>query len=384
MLVGALAGTASAAFIATLEWATDWREGHVWMIGFLPLAGFAMAWVYHKVGREVEAGHILLIDEIHNPKKVIPLRMTPLIFVGSVITHLFGGSAGREGTAVQMGGSLADQLSIPFKLSAPQRRILLRTGISAGFASVFGTPFAGLIFGLEVLKGKIHYDAIWPCLVGALVADHVTRLWGIHHDLNHIPIVPSLTIKGFLVATLAGAIFGLVGRIFATTAHSLTAWSKTGIRYAPLRPFIGGCIVALLVWVMGTTRYIGLGTRVITESFITYLPTWDFAGKFLLTILTLGFGFKGGEVTPLFFIGATLGNTLSRFLPLPMPLLAGMGFVSVFAGAANTPLSCAIMAIELFGHPCLIYAAIACLSSYLVSGKNGIYHHRINASPKDI
>ncbi len=189
--VAALAGSASAFFLFALDWATATRIANRWLIWLLPLAGFAVGWLYLRYGQHVEAGNNLLIDEIHDPKKVIPLRMAPLVLGGTVISHLFGASVGREGTAVQMGGALADQFTHLFKLKHEDRRIILMSGISAGFASVFGSPLAGAIFGLEVLAiGRLRYDAILPCMVAAIVADQVGLLWGVHHTPYAIPFIP--------------------------------------------------------------------------------------------------------------------------------------------------------------------------------------------------
>lgn len=383
LIVGALAGTASAGFLVALDWATGWREAHLWIIALLPPAGLCIGWLYHRFGTSVERGNNLIIDEIHDPKKVIPLRMTPLVLFGTVATHFFGGSAGREGTAVQMGGSLADQLTHVFKLNAADRRTVLMAGVSAGFASVFGTPLAGAVFGLEVLAiGKLRYDAIFPCFAAAVVGDFVTTLWGVHHTHYAIPAFPQGNAMGLLAAIPAGIAFGVAGMFFGKLTHRIGAQFKKRVSYAPLRPFIGGCIVAAAVFALGSTRYIGLGIPTILEAFTTTLPPWDFAAKLLFTAVTLGAGFKGGEVTPLFFIGATLGSSLSSILPLPTPLLAGMGFVAVFAGAANTPISSTLMAIELFGAPAGVYAGIACVVSYLFSGHAGIYHAQRIGSAK--
>ncbi len=386
ILVAILAGTASALFLFSLEWATAWREAHAWVIWLLPLAGFAVGWIYHRLGKDVEAGNNLIIDEIHDPKKVIPLRMAPLVLGGTVISHLFGASVGREGTAVQMGSALADQLTHLFRMDQQKRRLLIMAGMSAGFASVFGTPLAGAIFGLEVLAiGRMRYDAILPCFVAAIVADQVGLLWGIHHTHYAVSSIPEITAWGLLATLVAGVAFGLAGMLFANATHALSDFGKKHVRYAPLRPLIGGAVVAVAVWAIGTHRYIGLGIPTIVEAFQQQLPPWDFAGKMAFTITSLGAGFKGGEVTPLFYIGATLGNALAPLLHLPFSTLAAIGFVAVFAGAANTPIASTVMAIELFGPAIGPYAAIACVVSYLFSGHTGIYraqrvghakHHR--------
>jgi H+/Cl- antiporter ClcA len=374
VIVGILAGTASALLLVSLNWATDVREAHRWIIALLPLAGLAVGLMYHYLGRSVEAGNNLILEEIHDPKNTIPIRMTPLILLGTAITHLFGGSAGREGTAVQTGASLADQLTRPLKLNPVDRRILLMSGISAGFASVFGTPLAGGFFGMEVLSiGKLRYDALVPCFLSAIIANRVTLMWGIHRTIYRIPEAPAITAIGLGSAIAAGIVFGLTAMLFAETAHAIGYAAKRWIAYPPLRPFCGGILVASAVFALGTTRYVGLGIPTIVEAFAHQLPPWDFAGKFLFTVVTLGFGFKGGEVTPIFFIGATLGNALSYVLPLPAGLLAGMGFCAVSAGAANTPVAATLVAMELFGSEASAYVGIACVVSYLFSGHSGIY-----------
>ncbi len=372
--VAALAGSASAFFLVSLDWATATRDAHRWLIWLLPLAGFGVGWFYLKFGQHVEAGNNLLIDEIHDPKKVVPLRMAPLVLGGTVISHLFGASVGREGTAVQMGGALADQFTHFFRLKHEDRRIILMAGISAGFSSVFGTPLAGAVWALEVLAiGRLRYDALLACTVAAIVADQVCSLWGVHHTHYAIPDIPRITVWGLCAMVLAGIAFGLAGKVFADATHALGRWVKKTIGHGPLRPLLGGAVLAAAVMFFTADRYIGLGIPVIVEAFEKPLPAYDFLGKMAFTVFSLGAGFKGGEVTPLFYIGATLGNALAPVLNMPFPLLAGIGFVAVFAGAANTPIASTLMAMELFGAEVGVYAGIACVISYLFSGHAGIY-----------
>lgn len=383
LTLGAIVGSISAFFLWSLDWATNWRESHVWIIAFLPVGGLFIGLSYHLFGSSVVKGNNLLLDEFHSPTKIIPLRMAPLVLFGTIATHLFGGSAGREGTAVQIGGAIADRFTKVLKLSERDRRIVLIAGISAGFASVFGTPLAGGIFALEVLVlGRIRLDAIIPSFMAAILADYFCTVWGISHTQYHISNVAAMTPVNLLWCLLAGIIFGLVAMLFSKSTHFWGILFKSKIKYPPLRPVIGGAVLALVVYFMGTTKYIGLGVPTIVDAFNIDMKSYDFLLKVLFTSFTLGAGFKGGEVTPLFFIGATLGNVLIWFIPLPMSLLAGMGFVAVFAGATNTPIACTIMGIELFGIESGVFIALACATAYLFSGHTGIYTSQIIGSPK--
>lgn len=384
ILVAAAAGTLSALFLSLLNLATDLRNSHPQIIYLLPVAGFFIGFLYDHRGKGLERGNNLIFDTIHNPKDVIPFKMTPLVLFGTVITHLFGGSAGREGTALQMAAASADQLHQPFQLSPSDRKILLIAGLSAGFASVFGTPWAGAVFGIEVLlMGKIPRKSIYPAIAAAFIGAYVTGLWGVGHTHYHISLVPEISIMGVLYSVVAGLAFSIAAVSFVRITDVLSSVFKR-IKYPAIRPVIGGIIVLGIVLLLGTYKYIGLGIPVIVDAFQQAAQPSDFAWKILLTAITLAAGFKGGEVTPLFFIGATLGSALSVFLPLPVGLLAGMGFVAVFAGAAKTPIACCIMALELFGISCGWYVAIACVVAFLASGHHSIYNAPENKSPEHL
>lgn len=385
VLIGFFSGSASAFFLVALEWVTQIREHNYFVIWFLPLGGLGIGLLYHYLGKEVVKGNNLLLEEYENPKKTIPFRMAPMVLLGTLITHLLGGSAGREGTAVQMGGAIADQFSrlssraqSRGKLNTSERKTLLVLGISAGFSSVFGTPLAGALFALEVLRGsKTRLKSIILSFLVAYIAYYTVAFWQVKHTQYHIPIVPEITVNSMGWVILVGILFGLTAMLFSRTTHFWGQLFSKTIAFAPVRPFLGGLILVIVIYYIGTTKYIGLGIPTIVQSFITPSPWQDFLLKILFTGFTLGAGFKGGEVTPLFFIGATLGSALSLYVPLPTALLAGLGFVAVFSGATHTPIACTIMGIELFGIESGLFIVVACTLAYFFSGSVGIYQSQI-------
>ncbi len=372
---GVISGAASALFLHLLRGATTFREHHPGILWLLPLAGIVIALVYGGYGKSVEAGNNLLLERIHNPDDTIPLRMAPLILLSTVVTHLFGGSAGREGTAVQMGGTLAALMHKPLRLSKHDQRLLIMAGISGGFGSVFGTPFAGSVFGLEVLTvGRIGYDGLIPSFVAACVGDLTARSLGIRHQVYGIGALPALTPRVWLLILVVGALCGFASLVFGELTHAVGRLMKDRVRLPWLRTFLGGCAVIGLTYLVGTRDYLGLSLPLIERSFTAEHLFWGaFALKILFTAVTLGTGFKGGEVTPLFCIGATLGSAFAGAFGEPHGFFAAICFVAVFAGAANTPLACILMGIEMFGAQLAVPLGTVCIVSYIVSGHRGIY-----------
>lgn len=374
-LIGLLVGSICAGFLVSLEKVTAWRLAQPWLLFLLPLGGVIVGYVYHVYGGNSIKGNNLILESIQDGKEVVPVRMSFLIWFATLVTHLLGGSAGREGTAVQMGGSIAEGVGKVFKISQSERRILLMCGISSGFGAVFGTPLAGTVFALEIaMIGIVTYQALLPCLVASLTGHFtVIYLWGVqhtHYSMGEIPTMSAFLLMKVVIASIA---FGFVGMIFSTLIHTMKKLFQRYFHHYAWRSIIGGCAVILLVYVLGTRSYLGLGLPLLTDAFETDIDSLAFMWKTLFTVVTLGSGFQGGEVTPLFIVGATLGHSLSLLLQISTPFLAGLGFVAVFGAAANTPLACIFMGIELFGGEGAIYIFIACVISYLFSGHQGIY-----------
>ncbi|HWE03735.1 MAG TPA: voltage-gated chloride channel family protein [Tepidisphaeraceae bacterium] len=413
--LGIVVGSAVALFLWALDratqirWSTDMGNGIPWLLFLLPVGGIGIGLVYQLFGKSVEGGNNLIMEQIHEPGGGVPSRMAPLVLIGTVVTHLFGGSAGREGTAVQMGGSIASTIGRWLKLSPIDTRTLLMAGVAAGFGAVFGTPLTGAIFAVEVLAiGLVSFQSMIPCLIASVVGDNVTAAWGIHHTHYYIGTVirmglvhdiPGLNLALLGKVALASVAFGLASVVFAELAHSLHRIYKWIMPWPAFRPALGGVLVIALAFLVGPD-FLGLGVvadphhvnqvTIVSAFHAGGATYWSWWWKILFTGVTLSSGFKGGEVTPLFFVGAALGNTMGRLLGAPVDLFAGLGLVGVFAGATNTPLACTIMGIELFAtgqsdmvhSGFIVYVAVACFLSYLLSGHSGIYLSQRIGSPK--
>jgi H+/Cl- antiporter ClcA len=390
--VAVITGLIVAFFLWLLDFAIALRwNNSPWLIYLLPLSGVVIKVLYQSYGKGTEAGNNLIINEIHDSTdEGVPLRMTPLIIFTTVFTHLFGGSAGREGTAVQIGGSISSYFSRKIKVSKSDNKVLLMAGIAAGFGAVFGTPVAGAVFALEVLSvGRIKYDALLSCLFAAILADLVCTACGISHTQYHVNYEEtasclnlSLNVSLLLKVVFSSIAFGLVALLFVQVSDFIKKSSNNFIGQKIVIPIIGGGLVLAISYLLGTVDYLGLGVKTQSGNGVSIVSAFNEDGaealswfwKLLLTAITLNMGFKGGEVTPLFFIGATLGNTLAVLLGCPIDLLAGLGFIAVFAAATNTPLASIILGVELFGAENILYYAVSCILAYYFSGDNGIYH----------
>ncbi len=387
-------GAACALFLWALDEVTQVRFAHPALLFALPLGGVVIAYLYERHGGNSARGNNLILEAIHstqseNPdddSSLVPRRMAPLILVTTLLTHLFGGSAGREGTAVQMGGSLAAGWALLLRLEGRAKRLALLCGVAAGFGGVFGTPLAGAVFALEVLwRGRLETEETLLCLLAAMGSDWCAKALGAHH-VHYKVVFPSAepiwfdTLLAVKVA-FAAVLFGLAARLFIELTERIGHVFKTRIPWPLARPVVGGVLVIALTLLLGTRDYLGLSVMPSHPGAITLPSAFEAGGaapfswgwKTIFTALTLGSGFKGGEVTPLFFIGATLGNVLSGPLHAPLSLLAAVGFIAVFAGASKTPLASAIMGIELFGAQGAPLFALACFIAVWASGQGTIY-----------
>ena len=375
LLVSFFAGTTSAFFLVSLYYLSDLRNKYIWLIAFLPIAGLFTALLYQNLGKNASKGNKLIVETIQQPTNpLLDWLMAPLILFTTLIAHLFGASVGREGTALQLSAGLSDQLTKTFNLTPSERVVLLRAAVAAGFGAVFGTPLAGAIFALEFTGNQISFNkSISPILICAILANQVTLWWGINHPVYSVTQIPSLTATSILFMLIAAFLFGITAWIFK---NGLTLLNRMASKYIPdelWRAVFGGLLIAAIIYSAELFKFIGLGIPSILNAYsFAAFPT-DFFLKLLLTILSISVGFKGGEVTPLFFIGATLGSMLSVYIPLPISFLAGLGMITVFGAAARTPLSAAFLAYELFGKEYIFYAFFICLIASFIAGKKSIY-----------
>lgn len=362
-------GAAGAAFLHALEAVTALYRSTPWLIVTLPFIGLLTLWLYKGPLKASAGGVKTLIAQIKAPDSPLPATMGPSIIGTTLLSHLGGASVGREGTALQMGGAIADQGARWVDLNEDERRTLILCGVSAGFAAVFGTPLAAAIFALEFVRQRSW--AVFPCLATAYLADLVGRkLFFVRHADYHLPFPATYDLKGLGAALALGLACGLVARLYVWLSRREAARTNHE-PYA--RIFFAGATFSLMVYFNHLQDFTGLGLHVIDSSLIEPAAPAAFLLKLFLTGLCVWAGYRGGEVTPLFFVGATLGSAAAAYLSLPLGICAALGFVAVFAGAGAVPLACAVMAGELFGWSIGGYALVACAVSWLVAGRRGLY-----------
>jgi H+/Cl- antiporter ClcA len=371
--VGVGCGAAGALFLALLGAATAFRVAHEAIAFALPAAGFALGLVYDRLGREGRGSTNLVVLAARGAGEPLPRAMAPLVLVGTVLTHLFGGSAGREGTAVQMGGGIGERVACARGIDAAARRVLVVAGVAGGFGAVFGTPLAGIAFALEAVASRSRaHAALVPAAVAGLVGDRVARALGASHTafrpVNAVPITAPHLLRLLAFAAVVAA----VATLFVVALGAI----RTRLESRPLRArmAVGGLVLVAMWRLAGTGAYLGLSLPLALRALEDpALPLPTFALKLAFTLVTLGAGFVGGEVTPLFVAGAALGNLLARGLALPLDLGAGVGLVSLFGAAAKAPLALAIMAGEILGWSVLPHALVVTAAASWLVGRRTLY-----------
>lgn len=376
--VGLFVGAYSTAFAFTLKKSNAFRDSHDFILFFLPFAGLLIVYLYHKCGVYQDKGTNLVIGSINSGSKV-PGAMSVLIFISTILTHLCGGSAGREGAALQMGGSLGNVIARLMNRGERTTKILIMCGMSAAFAAVFGTPMAATLFSMEVISvGIIHYSALVPCVFAALVASRFATQMGIDPEAFELSQVPVFNLTGsikiFFLALCCAAISALFIMVLKGTGKLYSKYLKNPY----LRVFTGGCIIVALTLIFGTRDYNGAGVGLIERAIHegTARP-WDFIVKMLFTAITLKAGFKGGEIVPSFCIGATFGCFFGSITGMDPSFCAAIGMAAVFCGATNCPVTTLLISFELFGFEGIPYFMIAIAVSYLLSGYRGLYSDQI-------
>jgi len=376
ILVGGLSGLICSLFSLHLSTIGLYRDQHAWVYILLPLGAFLVQSSYYYSRRNLARGNDLVIQHFYAPKQTIHWLMAPLVYCGTLITHLVGGSAGREGTAVQLGATIAAQFKLPILANNHHRRTVLQMGVASGFSALFGTPIAAIFFSLEMFRRKqIKLGGLLPISLAALFAYYTTHLMGINHSHYPVSTFPILDIQSILWVLLSALLFGLVAMSFVGCLSLFKTQFNTLSIHPILLTILGSLVLMLVFYFPEMRRYSGLGITYIQQSFFHPVGSLDFLLKIVLTTFTLSIGFKGGEVTPLFFIGATLGSFLSTLIPLSTDFLASLGFVTVFGSATKTPLASAIIGIELFGIEGGLFYLSSCLLGCYISGKHGIYIH---------
>lgn len=370
-VIGAACGLVGTLFHFGVHEVTAFRGTHPWVLYLLPLAGLVIVGFYKLTGTD-GLGTDDIIDAVHQGK-LLPILLLPAIFFGTILTHLCGGSAGREGAALQMGGTIGQYLGRHFQLDDRDLRVATLAGMAAFFSALFGTPLAATVFAIMVISiGVIYHVALYPSLLAALVAYGVSIYLGVEPTRFAVS-VPEQTVGMFVRVALLGVLCALVSILFCQVMHGAGHLMKR-IRNPWLRVACGGAAIIVLTLIFGTD-YNGAGMEIVTAAVEqgTVAVPWAFLLKLIFTAITLAAGFKGGEVVPSFFVGATFGCAVAPLLGLPAGFGAAVGLAAVFCGVTNCPLASTLLAVELFGAEGLLYFALACCLSYMLSGYQGLY-----------
>lgn len=372
-VIGVIVGVVGVSFHIAIEKATEIRLENSFLIFLLPLGGAFIAWLYKVSGMEKDRGTNFVLSAVRN-NDILRIKTAPLIYVSTFITHLFGGSSGREGAALQLGGSIASKIGRVIGLDEKDERVITMCGMSAGFSALFGTPITSVIFSMEVITvGVMHYSAIVPCVIASIVAIKIAMIFKIPPTAFDISLIPSFEFITFAQVIVLSILCGVVSIVFCVLMHDVSSIYKKYIPNTILRGFVGGIIVVILTLIVGSYDYNGAGMNIIENALLGNAKPEAFIIKMVLTALTLGAGFKGGEIVPSFFIGSTFGCFIGGLLGLNTSFASAIGLVAIFCGVTNCPISSIILSIELFGAEGVIFFALACGVSYMLSGYYGLY-----------
>ena len=375
LLTGVIVGAVGSLFHHAIDWGTGLRGQYPWLLFFLPVAGVIIVASYQLTRMTDDRGTEFVIASVREGKP-LRFRTAPLIFLGTVLTHMTGGSAGREGAALQLGGCISGSLGRVLRLDAKDERIFTMCGMSAGFSALFGTPLAAAIFAMEVESiGVMYYAALVPCVLAALIANLVSSLFGVQPTSFTLAVIPDFSPIVLLQVLGLGLLFGALASVFCRCMHASSAlYSKVKNPY--FRIILGGVLVILLTLIEGSGDYNGAGMGVITAALGGSAVPWAFALKIVFTALTLGAGYKGGEIVPCFFVGATFGCAVAPLLGMDAGFGAALGMVAFFCGVTNSPMTSILLGYELFGGQGVALMALCAAVSYLLSGYSGLYHEQ--------
>lgn len=370
---GIVGGTVGSLFHLSVEWATDYRVNHGNTLYFLPFAGLVIIFLYNLSHSHNEAGTNLVIDSIRKDGEV-PTSMAPLIFISTVITHLFGGSAGREGAALQLGGSIGSRIGKTLGLDEKDMHLITICGMSSVFSALFGTPLTATFFAMEVISiGIIHYSSFIPCIVASIVAYKISLVFKLESVRYTLHVIPEFNTENIIKVVVLAMLCAVVSIIFCEALHKTNFLFSKYIKNKYLRVFIGGTLVVILTLIVGCRDYNGAGMNIIDDAINGKAKMFAFLLKIIFTAITIESGYKGGEIVPTFFVGATFGCVAGSFLGLDPGFSAAIGLVSLFCGVVNTLITSIILSIELFGAQDIVLFSIACGVSYTLSGYYGLY-----------
>lgn len=373
IILGVVGGAIGSVFHHAIDEVTSLRGSYPWMLYFLPFVGLLIVFLYQKAGLSKDPGTNRVFTSTRT-EETVPLRMLPLIFVSTILTHLAGGSAGREGAALQVGGSLGSFLGKVLKMEWEDVHVTVLCGMSAVFSAMFGTPIAAAVFSVEVVMvGAIQYAALVPCIISAVVAKYVAGLMGSKETIYAVSFDVAITPALICQTVLLGVLCGILSMIFCSLMHKVAHMLSDWMPNPYIRAFVGGCVIVVLTLLIGTRDYNGAGTPIIEQTFTGQVVWYAFLVKMLFTALTIGSGYKGGEIVPTLFIGATFGCVVGPLFGLPSGLAAAIAMIATFCGVVNAPLASIFLGIEMFGTGHIVLFAIACAVSYVCSKYYSLY-----------